>query len=550
MRRPIKKIISALLTGCMLLYASPAALAAEGVQSASSIQNAVTETGAYLLKTVPDPQLGTVGGEWAVIGLARLDYDVPQSWYDTYYQNLVSYVQEQSGILSSRKYTEYSRVILALTAIGKDPRDVGGYDLTEKLGDYENVIRQGINGAVFALLALDSGDYSIPSCEGAAVQTTRELLLDKIISQQLPDGGFSLGGETADPDVTAMALQALVPYKDQDGVKTIVEKAINALSAMQEVDGGYVSFETTSLESAVQVVAALSALGINPATDSRFLKNGCSVLDNLMTYYVSGGGFKHSAQDDGPNAMATEQGFYGLVAYQRFLEGKNSLYDMGDAAALALGQTSGEEGLAGKNPDVTPSEVLYPGKTFDDISGIASREAIEALASRGILNGTGGTLCEPDRTMTRAEFAALVVRALGLVPSAKTAFSDVPEDSWYAPYVGTASTYGIVTGTSETTFSPLDTITREQAAVMTARAAKLCGMNTGLTEAEIRDMLAQFPDYLSSSSWARESLAFCYKNSILSQGVLEMKPKEAVTRAEIAGMIYEMLQNAELLQSE
>ncbi|MPM10688.1 hypothetical protein SDC9_57022 [bioreactor metagenome] len=547
MREPLKKSLAFLLAGCMLLCTLPPAVAA---QTAQPVQNAVAETGAYLLKMVPEPTFGTVGGEWAVIALARSGYETPQSWFDAYYNNLVSYVRRNGGVLSERKYTEYSRVILALTAIGKDPRDVAGYDLTEKLGDYDSVIRQGVNGAFFALLALDSGGYAVPSCQNAAVQTTRESLLNKILSQQLPDGGFSLDGKTADPDITAMALQALAPYQKQDGVKTAVEKAINALSTMQKDDGGYVSFETTSLESAVQVVVALTALGIDPGADSRFINSGGSVLDNLMTYYVPGGGFKHALDDDGPDPMATEQGLYGLAAYLRFSSGQNSLYDMSDAAALTSGQKIGGVGLAGKNPDVMPPTVLHPGKTFDDITGIPAKSAIEALASRGILSGTGGALFEPDRTMTRAEFAALAVRALGFVPVSNAVFSDVPEDSWYAPYVGTSNSYGIVTGTSETTFSPLDIITREQAAVMTERAAKLCGMDTGLTDTEIRDLLAQFPDYLTCSSWAGESLAFCYQNDILSQSALSIGPQEAVTRAEVAGMICAMLLKAELLSSE
>ncbi len=543
-----RKSLAALLACCLLLCPFP--ISAQATQTAGSVQAAAAETGAYLLKTVPEPTFGTVGGEWAVVALARSGCAAPQSWFDAYYNNLVSYLRQNGGVLSERKYTEYSRVILALTAIGRDPRNVAGYDLTERLGDNDGVIRQGVNGAVFALLALDSGAYEIPTCSGAAVQTTRQLLLTKILSRQLPDGGFSLGGETADPDVTAMALQALAPYKEENSVQTAVEKAIKALSAMQQVDGGYVGFETTSLESAVQVVVALTALGIDPGADSRFMKNGSSVVENLMTYYVPGGGFEHTPGDNVPDPMATEQGMYGLAAYLRFSGGKNALYNMADATALTSGQTGGGAGLAGKSPDVTPPMVLYPGKTFDDMAAIPEKSAIEALASLGILSGTGGTLFEPERTMTRAEFAVLTVRALSLAPASGAGFEDVPENSWYAPYVGTASSYGIVTGTSKAEFFPLGTITREQAAVMTARAAKLCGMDTTLTETEIRDMLAQFSDYPACSSWARESLAFCYGGGILSQTVLSIKPQESLTRAEIAGMIYAMLLRAELLPSE
>ena len=149
--------------------------------------------------------------------------------------------------------------------------------------------------------------------------------------------------------------------------------------------------------------------------------------------------------------------------------------------------------------------------------------------------------------MTRAEFAATVVRALGLAPKAVTQFSDVDSSAWYAGYVGTAYTYGIVTGKSETAFDPSGTISRQEAAVMVARAAKLCGMDTSLDAGTIRDLLAQFTDYVKTSEWAREGLAFCYQEGILDSAVLEIQGSTAIARCEIAQMIFNLLGSAELL---
>ncbi len=542
-----KRILAILLMACLVYSGSLSAFAANVASTPDVLEKVLADTGAYLLKTVQRPQVGSVGGEWAVIGLARAGYEVPPNWYTAYYKALEDEIVKKQGVLHDKKYTEYSRVVLALTAIGKDPADVGGYNLLAKLGDFDNVLWQGINGPIFALLALDAGNYAIPDCAEAQAQTTRELLINAIVKRQLSDGGFSLGGKTGDPDVTAMALQALAPYQKRADIKAVTDRALACLSRLQNSDGGYVSWDVANAESVVQVLVALTALGIDPATDNRFIKKGNTVIDNLLRYSVPGGGFKHTLDQPGPDGMATEQAFYGLVAYDRFLKGKNSLYDMSDVKVFDIEQSPGTKGLPGKDPDVTVCPICNPDKTFEDIKGEKSQAAIEALASREIISGVSDTSFEPGRTMTRAEFATIVVRALGLAPAGSAFFTDVAATSWYAVYVGTAYDYGIVRGTSETTFSPESTITREQAAVMVAHAAKLCGMNIVMTATEIRDMLAQFPDYTSIAVWARGALAFCYKQDILSSVVLHIEPQEAITRAEIAAMIYQMLQKAALL---
>ena len=149
--------------------------------------------------------------------------------------------------------------------------------------------------------------------------------------------------------------------------------------------------------------------------------------------------------------------------------------------------------------------------------------------------------------MTRAEFATIVVQGLGLVPEANGKFTDVLSGAWYAAYIGTANSYGIVNGNSSTTFNPNGTITRQEAAAMVARAAKLCGMDTQVDSAAVRDVLAQFTDYVKTDEWARESLAFCYKENILNQDDLEIQPDVSIKRCEIAQMLFNMLGLANLL---
>ena len=175
------------------------------------------------------------------------------------------------------------------------------------------------------MLALDSKNYEIPIRNDINIQATREMYIENILERQLPDGGFSIAGDDApsDPDMTGMVLQALAKYKEQPRVKEAIDKGLNCLSNLQLEDGGYSSWGAPNSESVVQVIMALTELGIDP-TDSRFIKNGKGLIDNLMTFYVKGGGFMHIREGEKENGgaqagivdpMATDQGMYGLVAY-------------------------------------------------------------------------------------------------------------------------------------------------------------------------------------------------------------------------------------------
>ena len=140
-----------------------------------------------------------------------------------------------------------------------------------------------------------------------------------------------------------------------------------------------------------------------------------------------------------------------------------------------------------------------------------------------------------------------MVRGLGLPQGLSSPFTDVPAGSWFAPYVGAAYAYGIVNGRSPTVFDPNGVITRQEAAVMVARAAKLCGLDTQLDNAAVRDILSQFADYTSVGSWARPGLAFCYRQGILADSALTIGPNVPTLRCEIAQMLYDLLGCANLL---
>ena len=515
--------------------------------AASSVQTEMQGSAAYMVSAVKAPEVSSIGGEWAVLGLARSGYSVPKDYFDNYYANVEKYVKSCKGVLHERKYTEYSRVILALTAIGRDPSKVAGYNLLMPLGDFEKTIWQGLNGPIWALIALDSGNYTIPKNTTAKTQSTRQLFVDEILNRQQKDGGWTLDDTgDSDPDMTAMVLQALAKYQSQPAVKTATDKALTFLSKAQDRNGGFASWGTVNAESTAQVIVALCELGIS-LDDSRFVKNGHGLIENLLTYRQSNGSFMHTLDSaEGNNQMATEQCFYALVAADRAENGKSSLYRMNDVVKNTA-KPSANVNKSKADDSVNVPGVTAPGTTFSDIKNHANKAAIEELASRGIINGMSKDTFAPNKTMTRAEFAAIVTRALGLAAKDTKAFTDVPSSKWYAGYIGAANSSGIVNGVGGGKFNPDGTITRQEAAAMVARAAKLCGLDTTMDAVATRNMLAQFGDYRSAASWATESLAFCYSAGILDQSDLNIQPTKAILRCEIAQMLYNMLVVAELI---
>ena len=278
------------------------------------------------------PTVNSIGGEWMTIGLARSGRTVPAGYYD----NVVKFVRENADKnerLDRNKVTENARVILALTAIGKDVTNVDGHNLLKGLDSMSYIKTQGINGPIFTLIALDSHNYPTSG------DVTREKLIETILGAALEDGGWTLSGTKADPDMTAMAIQALAPYyKTNETVKAAVDKALDVLSGLQQGDGGFGSWGTVNSESCAQVIVALTALGLDPTCDSQFVKNGKTPLDALAGFFVDGGGFKHVA-DKGRDGMATEQGYYALAAYYRFANTQTRLYDMSDVTIQTGGST-------------------------------------------------------------------------------------------------------------------------------------------------------------------------------------------------------------------
>lgn len=297
------------------------------------------DTKKYIQNNVPAPVVAYDRGEWAVLGLARAGVELSDAYIQAYYDKVVAYVRKNMGadgvLVDPESHnptvTDNERIILALTAIGKDPANVGGKNLLTALQDKDimqvtDTSKTDINGLVFGLLALNSGNYTQDSY----------WLVQAILTQQNADGSWSANAETkpaSDVDMTAMALQALAPYYnegDDTTVNAAVDKALQWLSAKYK-NTGY-----TSAESCAQVVVALSALQLNANSDSSFVKTvdgaPTSVLGDLLRYYLGEGqGFKHAASLKTADQKATEQALYAMAAYERYCRRTKALYDMTDA---------------------------------------------------------------------------------------------------------------------------------------------------------------------------------------------------------------------------
>lgn len=361
----------------------------------TDVSEALVRAQAYLKSVTTNPIIATLGGEWSVMALARYD-NLDASVKANYLTNVYHTLDETKGILSTNKYTEYERVTMALTAIGENPESVHGYDVLHPLADYKKVKKQGINGSIFALIALDSNDYEVPKLTeeeiaGGKTQSTRELFIQDILNKEISGGGWALSGKTPDPDMTAMVIQALTPYTaSMPDAAGAVERGVQKLSELQNANGGFESWGTENAESTAQTIIALSGLDVSLISSSRFIKNGNSLLDALLSFQNADGSFSH-VMGGGADGMATDQGTLALIAYDRAVNGQNRLYDMTD-----VGHQGGEDGdteskenidafkkkmaALSKNPVIDDKDTVYLLLTeLDSLKKFEEKEALRAV---------------------------------------------------------------------------------------------------------------------------------------------------------------------------
>ncbi len=278
-----------------------AVLAAGPVSAFCAEDGAETaETATYIMSAAPDPSPGSVGGEWAVIGLHRANA-ADGAYFDAYLRNLDARMSESGGDLG-RRYTEYSRIALALSELGESDK----YDLLSRVNDYDSVTAQGINGAIFALEA--------KSALGDTDTSTRDRYIDYILSRQNKDGSFGLSNDKPDADVTAMAISALCLYGGGVEIDRAINRAFLYLSSVQNGDGSFseTTGEAACCETTAQVMIAMRRYGL-PDDNRFFTKNGNTPKTALERFRSGGGAYLHVIEGGAPDQMAAEQALLALT---------------------------------------------------------------------------------------------------------------------------------------------------------------------------------------------------------------------------------------------
>ncbi len=316
------------------------------VHDVSSVLDATTD---YLLDAVTAPTYGSVGGEWTVFGLARRGVDVPAGYYENYYAQIEQVAAEQDADKSrgwGTKVTDTQRLAIAVGAIGLDPTDVNGVDLLDYtfnksanmpfLSQGDLGARQGLNELIFGLISIDLFDTP----DRVDAENSRNSILSSIIyDYHNDDGGFALDktSDNSSFDITAMAVQSLAKYYNiataldatsLDAVTSLDEIGVfvDAADIINVVDESLAFLEqnlsSTGCEDLAQYIVALSALNLDATP----------VVELLLEFQLEDSSFEH-IKGEGSNLMATEQAYYALVAYERFLLDQSALYDYVEVVA-------------------------------------------------------------------------------------------------------------------------------------------------------------------------------------------------------------------------
>ncbi|GAQ18645.1 pullulanase, extracellular [Oceanobacillus picturae] len=257
----------------------------------------------------------TSGSEWWVWGVAHTNREIP----DSYVESIEALVKDNEG--EFRNLFELEKIIIALSAVGKDASDINGINLIDKLATH-SWMEEGdpaINAAIYGLLAIDSAEFAVS-------EDFRTMLITSILDKELEDGGWSFFGSNPSPDITGMALAALAPYKEDPKVKTAIDRAVTYLAESQDAEGGYdIEFNGgDSSESVSQAIIGLAAVGADPTSPS-FTKEGGNLLQHLLKFKQEDGGYSHLL-DGGSTDMSTQQALLAFVAYQKLVNGTGSVY--------------------------------------------------------------------------------------------------------------------------------------------------------------------------------------------------------------------------------
>jgi len=501
----MRGLVTGLLTLCLLWQA---ALPAANATDNQMVQQAAKRTVQFVQEKARKGGPAAID-DWTLVGLVSNGEVITSAkWGER--QAWQAELLKRYRSLDPRKTTDYARFAIALLASGEDPEQIAGEDVIGKIkraqltnGKFADQINgEGqtlINAHIWSILALHAAGEQIPRHKQAKAW---------LISKQLPDGGFqyAVGGKQSGIDMTAMALLAFHAL-GMSKSEPPVAKALAFLRKQQTASAGFMEGGVVNTESASNVISALLVWGEKP---ENWKKGNNSLTDHLLGFQKQDGSFSHTKNGPG-NTIATAQALLALGDLQR-----------GGSYLNLLRERNGSRKVA-QLRDLTQANWAF-------------RE-ISFLVKNGYMQGVTNTAMQPEARVTRAQFAAMLLRAIGEEPPIRGqgVFRDTPARDWAAPVVEKAATLGLMQG-SQGHFRPHQGITHEEMAAIVSRVGKQYGWNKAWNGKAVSVTWSQV------SPWAQPAVRDLQARKLLG-GTADgtFPPKDGVTRAEAAVMIYRLL---------
>ncbi len=372
-----KRILSFVLASILIISAfTPRVLTlSANAASKSNIESAIDDIFNYQVKLYNSGNLQSllngeyakkagVSSDWFVFSL--IQYKGSNYDFSTYADALSSYASS---------YNEYDnavsreRMALVLSCFDDKNKEFINSVLNNDIGEL------GIMSYIYGLHILNNG-Y-------ASTKFTSSQIIDCLLEKQNNDGGWAINSEYSDVDVTAMTLQCLAPYYSSNSkVKEATDKALSFLSSSQLDNGGFKSYGTENPESAAQVVVALTSLNINPLKDSRFIKNGKTAVDAMLSYEITTGAYSHKAGGD-YNGTATSQVLYALVSLYRYNNGLGGLYKI--------------------NNIISPSGNAVTSKSVTTVKDASTNKIFEKTTSAVVTKGVKPTESKTEKNTSASD---------------------------------------------------------------------------------------------------------------------------------------------------
>ncbi len=349
-------------------------------------------------------------------------------------------------------------------------------------------------------------------------------------------GSFDWKGTMA-PDIMSTneavrTLADLDPAGSDPEVQAAISDGLSLLQKQQQSDGSFTGGMDDPLIDTVEIIKTMKALGLKPDT---WQNGGKSAVDYLLAQAVNPDGSLGSCQ----NAMDAD---WALDASLMLQAPPVSPTVQGNVSQPAQNQPS-------QNSQDNPSQAAAQASgaaVFTDINGHWAEQDILLMASKGYVSGVGGQLFAPDTAVTRAQFAALLVKALGVAGQVGPTplFSDVPDGYWGAAAIDAAAQQGLVSGVGNGRFQPDLSITREELAVMVVRALQWKSASADLTPEQVDQALSGYTDAGQVDGWAREAVAVCINRGLISgRSTASLSGKSDTSRAEAVVVLEKLLQS-------